>query len=273
MNSRAFTLSLIIAGIAMFMVYSYIDGVESKFKQEYGSDVTVVVASEDIKEFQLIDDRMVKSVTVPQKFQMPGAFKQPEEIFNTIATMPIKAGEQITKPRVTYPDGGRSGLARQVSLGKRAFSVQVNEQQAVSRLIKPGDRVDVMTLVDYAGGRKEKLKVKTVLQDVYVLATGKYVTKEIPLVGYKVDKEIKSMNLNTYTDFNTLTLELSPYEVQKLIFLITAGNGIFFSLRNNDDKSIERVSGTRLFDVLGEDAADAKAFFAEQEAKAQGRVK
>ncbi len=51
---------------------------------------------------------------------------------------------------------------------------------------------------------------------------------------------------------------------RKLIFLITAGNGIFLSLRNNDDKTIERISGTRLFDVLGEDAAEAKAYFSEQ---------
>lgn len=268
MNSRAFTLSLVIAGIAMFMVYSYIDGIESGFKEQYGSEVPVLVAKVDIKEMELIDDRKVTLMNVPQKFQMPGAIRSPEEVYNTIAAVPIKAGEQITKPRVTWP-GDRTGLSRQVSLGKRAFSIQVSEQQAVSRLIKPGDRVDVLTLIDYAGGRKEMLKVKTVLQDVFVLATGKYVTKEIPMVGYKVDKEVKTMNLNTYTDFNTVTLELSPYEVQKLIFLISAGNGIYLSLRNNDDKTIERISGARLFDVLGEDAAEAKAYFAEQ--AGQGR--
>lgn len=266
MNSRAFTLSLVIAGIAVFMVWSYIDGVESGFKEQYGSEVPVLVAKTDIKELELIDDRKVTLVNVPQKFKMPGAFSSPEEVYNTIAAVPIKEGEQITKPRVTWP-GDRTGLSRQISVGKRAFSVQVSEQQAVSRLIKPGDRVDILTLVDYAGGRKEMLKVKTALQDVYVLATGKYVTKEIPMVGYKVDKEVKTMNLNTYTDFNTVTLELTPYEVQKLIFLITAGQGIYLSLRNNDDKTIERISATRLFDVLGEDAAEAKAYFAEQAAK------
>lgn len=266
MNSRAFTLSLVIAGIAMFMVYSYIDGIESKFKQEYGSEVTVVVAKTDIKELELIDDRKVTQINIPQKFKMPGAFATIDQIYNTIASVPIKAGEQITKPRVTYP-GSRSGLARQVSIGKRAFSIQLREDQAVSRLIKPGDRVDVMTLVNYAGGRIEKMKVKTVLQDVYILATGLYVTKDIPMVGYKVDKEIKTLNLNTYTNFNTVTLELAPYEVQKLIFLVTTGSGVYLSLRNNDDKSIERLSGTRLFDVLGEDAADAKLYFSAQPKK------
>lgn len=263
MNSRAFTLSLLIAGIAMFMVYSYIDGVESGFKEQYGSEVPVLVAKTDIKELELIDDRKVTLINVPQKFKMPGAFKSPEEVYNTIAAVPIKEGEQITRPRVTWP-GDRTGLSRQISVGKRAFSVQVSEQQAVSRLIKPGDRVDVLTLVDYAGGRKEMMRIKTALQDVYVLATGKYVTKEIPMVGYQVDKAVKTMNLNTYTNFNTVTLELSPYEVQKIIFLITAGQGIYLSLRNNDDKTIERISATRLFDVLGEDAAEAKAYFADQ---------
>lgn len=270
MNSRAFTLSLVIAAIALFMVDSYIDGKEAKYKQQYGNEVRVVVAKTDIRELELIDDRKVAVIAVPKKYKMPGAFTDAETLYNTIAAVPIKKGEQITKPRITYP-GARSGLSRQVSVGKRALSVQVSEGQAVSKLIKPGDRVDVLTLIDYAGGRKEKLKVKTVLQDVYILATGLNVTKEIPLVGMKVDKEIRKMNLNSYTNFNTVTMELSPYEVQKMIFLITAGTGIYLSLRNNDDKAIERISGTRLYDVLGEDAQDAKAYFAEQEARKRKR--
>lgn len=270
MNSRAFTLSLLIAGIAVFMVQSYIEGREAKFKEEYGNMVPVVIAKRDINELELIDDRKVQMITVPKKYRMNGAFDKQENLYNTIAAVPIKKGEQITKPRITYP-GARSGLSRQVSIGKRALSIQVNESQAVSKLIKPGDRIDVLTLIDYAGGQKEKMKVKTVLQDVYVLATGLNVTKEIPLVGMKVDKEVRKMNLNNYTNFNTVTLELSPYEVQKMIFLITAGRGIYLSLRNNDDKTIERISGTRLYDVLGEDAQDAKVYFSEQAAKSKQR--
>ena len=269
MNNRAFTLSLVIAGIAMFMVYSYIDGVESKFKQDYGSEVTVLVAKTDLKELELIDERKVTPINIPQKFVMPGAFSDPQEIYNTIATVPIKKGEQITKPRVTYPDGGRSGLARQITPGKRAFSVPVSEAQAVSKLIKPGDRVDVLILAgSYTGGQKDKMKVKTVLQDVYVLATGRYITKEIPLQGFKVDREIKTMKLSTYTNFSTITLELTPYEVQKMIFMMTSmGGEVYFSLRNNDDKTIERISSSGLFDVLGEDAAEAKAYFATKNAR------
>jgi pilus assembly protein CpaB len=271
MNSRAFTLSLVIAGIAMFMVYSFLEGREAQFVEEYGNPSPLVVAKVDIKELELIDDRKLKIENIPKKFQMPGHFKKIEELYNTIAATPIKAGEQITRPRITYP-GAQSGLSRQIAVGKRALSVRVEETTAVSKLIKPGDRVDVLATIDYAGGKKERIKVKTVLQDVLVLSTGLYVTNSIPIVNLQTSEtESREMKLNKYVNFNSVTLELDPYEVQKMIFIISSGGGIHLTLRNNDDKTMERITGTRLYDVLGEDAAEAKAYFADQLAKDRAR--
>ncbi len=269
MNSRAFTLSLVIAGIAVFMVQSYMEGREAEFKAKYGDLVQVVVAKEDINAMDTIDDRKLQIVTVPGSYKMPGAFNQIESLYNTIAATSIKKGEQITSPRVIYP-GEQTGLSRQISEGKRAVSIQINEDAAVGKLIKPGDRVDVLSIIDYGSGRIELMKAKTVIQDVYVLATGKRVTKEIPLVG-QIGNEIKKLNLNTYNNFNTVTLELSPNEVQKLLFLQKVGKGVYLSLRNNTDKTIERIGGTKLFDVLGEDAAEAKTYFAEKKAQSERR--
>lgn len=263
MNSRAFTTSLLLSILAVFMIWSYIESRETELQNDYGNQTPVVVAKEDIKELEIIDDRKVELVNVPSKYQMPGHFKRVEDLYNTIAAVPIKKGEQITSPRVTYP-GSQSGLSRQISIGKRALSIQVTEGQAVSRLLKPGDRIDVLALVDYASGKKDKMKVKTVLQDVLILSTGLYVTNSVPIVNLKSETESRQMKLNSYTNYNTVTLELTPFEVQKMVFLISAGNGIYLSLRNNDDKTIERISATRLYDVLGEDAAEAKTYFAEQ---------
>lgn len=272
MNSRAFTTSLILAGLAVAMIWSYISSRETELQSDYGNQTPVVIAKEDIKELEIIDDRKVQLVNIPSKFQMPGHFKRVEDLYNTIAAVPIKKGEQITVPRVTYP-GSQSGLSRQVSIGKRALSIQVTENQAVSRLLKPGDRVDILALVDYAAGKKERLKVKTVLQDVLILSTGLYVTNSVPIVNLKSENDSRQMKLNSYTNFNTVTLELTPFEVQKMVFLISAGNGIYLSLRNNDDKTIERISATRLYDVLGEDAAEAKTYFAEQMARETNRTR
>ncbi len=272
MNSRAFTTSLILAGLAVAMIWSYISSRETELQSDYGNQTPVVIAKEDIKELEIIDDRKVQLVNIPSKFQMPGHFKRVEDLYNTIAAVPIKKGEQITVPRVTYP-GSQSGLSRQISIGKRALSIQVTENQAVSRLLKPGDRVDILALVDYAAGKKERLKVKTVLQDVLILSTGLYVTNSVPIINLKSENDSRQMKLNSYTNFNTVTLELTPFEVQKMVFLISAGNGIYLSLRNNDDKTIERISATRLYDVLGEDAAEAKTYFAEQMARETNRTR
>lgn len=271
MNSRAFTTSLILAIVAVLMIYSYISSRETELQSEYGNQTPVVVAKEDIKELEIIDDRKVQLINVPSKFQMPGHFKRVEDLYNTIAAVPIKKGEQITIPRVTYP-GAQSGLSRQISIGKRALSMQVSEGQSVSRLLKPGDRVDILAQVDYASGKKERLKVKTVLQDVLILSTGLYVTNSVPIVNIKGENDSRQMKLNNYTNYNTVTFELTPFEVQKMVFLISSGSMIYLSLRNNDDKSIERISATRLYDVLGEDASEAKTYFAEQASRETRRT-
>ena len=159
MNTRAFTLALIIAGMAMFMVHTYVEDKESQYKKEFGERRTVIVAKRDIQELELIDDTKVQVKSIPQNFAPPSSFSEIKDVENTIATVPIIKGEIITKPRVTYP-GAKTGLSRQVSLNKRAFALNITERQAVSKLIKPGDRVDIIAAIDYSSGRKRYSKNK-----------------------------------------------------------------------------------------------------------------
>lgn len=265
MNTRALTLALVIAGFAMMMVYTYIEDQKSALIKDYGVPSAVVVAKVDIQELDLIDDTKVEVRTVPNNFLSPGHFKSVKELENTIATVPIIKGEQITKPRVTYP-GIKTGLSRQVSVGKRAVAINITEKDAVGRLIKPGDRVDVLAAIDISqGARKDLQKTRTFLQDVLVLSTGMSMTNSIPMYGVETPKVIRTMNLNTYTTYNTITLELDPYDVQKLSFIQVYGTGgVSLALRNNSDKEPVRLRATQIYDVLGEDASEAKAYFSEK---------
>ncbi|MDA9189749.1 Flp pilus assembly protein CpaB, partial [bacterium] len=124
MNTRALTLALIISFLAMFMTQTYIDTREADLINKYGKLITVIVAKEDIHELELIDDRKVSFMTIPQNYVAPGSFRKKEEVANTVATVPIKKGEQITKPRLTFP-GQSTGLSRQVAIGKRAMAMTV----------------------------------------------------------------------------------------------------------------------------------------------------
>ncbi|MCP4913920.1 MAG: Flp pilus assembly protein CpaB [Oligoflexia bacterium] len=272
MNTRAFSLALIIAGIAMFMVYTYIEDQKSEITKTFGENVTVLVAKRDINELELLDDTKVNTITVPKKFRSPGSFSSIKEIENTLATVPIMKGEQLTKPRITYP-GANTGLAQQVSVGKRAIAINITERQAVSKLIKPGDRVDVLAAIDYSSGRKDMQKATTILQDVLVLSTGYNMSNSVPIYGIKIPSEIKKMKANIYTRYNTVTLELTPYEVQKLVFLLVfSGNKPFLSLRNNNDTERVNIRSSDIFDVIGnQESVEAKAYFNEQNKKRAGR--
>ena len=262
MNTRALTLALVIAGFAMMMVYTYIEDQRAAMIRDYGTQSSVIVAKVDIQELDLIDDTKIEVKTVPENFLAPGHFKSVKDLENTIATVPIIKGEQITKPRVTYP-GIKTGLSRQVSIGKRAVAINITERDAVGRLIKPGDRVDVLAAIDISqGARKDLQKTRTILQDVLVLSTGMSMTNSIPIYGIETPKVIRTMNLNTYTAYNTITLELDPYDVQKLSFIQAYGNGnLSLALRNNADKEPVRLKATQIYDVLGDDAPEAKVFF------------
>ncbi|HLE11249.1 MAG: Flp pilus assembly protein CpaB [Bdellovibrionales bacterium RIFOXYD12_FULL_39_22] len=265
MNTRAFTFALVISVVAMFMVITYISDKEDAMKRKYGDMKTVVVAKQDIQELEMIDDTKLQSIQMPSNYVSEHAFTGFEELKNVVAAVPILKGEIITKPRVTYPDA-KTGLARQVTAGKRAIAISIGDDQAVGKLIKPGDRVDVIAPVAF-DTRNDQKKIKTIIQDVLVLSTGKSITNSIPLIGVETTRAIKEMKLNVYTEYNNITLELSPYDVQKLIYIQTYSSGgrIYLSLRNNVDKEQQRINSTSIFDLLGdEEKLDAKKFFMEK---------
>jgi pilus assembly protein CpaB len=262
------TFALIIAGLAMMLVYNYINDQKAEMIRNYGVPSSVVISKTDIQELDLIDDSKLEIITVPKNFVSPGAFQSVKELENTIATVPILKGEQITKPRVTFP-GIKTGLSRQVSVGKRAVAINITEKDAVGRLIKPGDRVDVLSALDISqGSRKDLQKTRTILQDVLVLSTGMSMTNSIPIYGVETPKVIRTMNLNTYSSYNTITLELDPYDVQKLAYIQSYGNGqLSLSLRNNADKDVPRLKPTQIYDVLGEESSEERQFLSEKYTK------
>ncbi len=265
MNRRGFTLSLVIAALAVFMVKSYIDGVESEYIEEEGVETKVVTARKDIKAHEMITEENVTISTRPRNLVVKNAIQDLDEIIGkTYSTIAIYEGEQLTDARVEYPNI-RSGLSREIAMGKRAITIPVSEDQAVGKLIRPGDRVDVIAMLDYSGGQKEKLRVATIFEDVLILSTGLKVSNQGVLKGKKIDEEVKKLNLDVYRDYNSVTIELTPFEVQKLVFLREAMNGVYLSLRNNDDKEKRNDPATRIYDVLGENLApEARAYFAKQ---------
>jgi pilus assembly protein CpaB len=270
MNSRAMTLSVIMAGIAVFFVMSSVSSIEEQAKQKFGDEVTVLVAKGDIKEMDTILDTMIEPKSVPKRFVEPAAIAfntqvkedsndyamETKRIIGNVAVVPIKKGEQLSLNKITEPSM-RTGLSPQVTPGKRAMSISVGETESVAKLIKPGDRVDVIAVMDFSGGQggRDTKVAKTILQDVVILAVGRNITNNL---ARRLDMDpnsgkAKVRSLTEYDGYSSVTLELDPGQAQ-LLAAITGGNGnkLLLTLRNNDDSDRTALGASSARDALSD---------------------
>jgi pilus assembly protein CpaB len=259
MGNRAFTISFVVAILAVMMVYSYVESSEETYRMQYGVEKPVVVAKRDIRELDILDETNLLVRNVPASFVQPGASGNINDFKGGLAIAPIMKEEQITRTKITQL-GARTGLARQVAMGKRAVTVPIGDESGVAKLLKPGDRVDVLANVDPSGsGNRLFLEIRTILQDVMVLATGRYVVNTVPGIlevdPMKPDLKAK-VKLSEYTNYSNVTLEVDPFQAQTLVYAVLNLNGkVYLTLRNNDDNSKEELNKTMLKDLMGKDGA------------------
>ena len=244
-------ISVAAAIFAGFLIFSYTQEKTKEISEMYGIQTTVVSAMVFINEMETIQEDMVELVEIPERFVQPGYARQVEDVVGMVALAPIDKGEQILSNKVILP-GPETGLSLQVSPGKRAVSIPINEQRAISRLLKPGDRVDMVVAVDINLGSSQKRYIKTLLQDIVILATGLRVAGELPAIAEEVGGKTWIKNMRRENNFNTITVEASPEDTQKIIYLLsTDPESIYFTLRHPSDTSSISLKQTEVADVLG----------------------
>jgi len=257
-------MSLMMAALAFFFVQSYVESIEEKTRKNFGTSIVVVKAKKDIKEMETVNETHVGLETVPKRFLEPAAiYFEPsvsdddkkrgmKELDGLVAVVPIKKGEQITFNKLSEPNI-RTGLSPQVAIGRRAISIPIDDVRGVSKLVKPGDRVDLIAVLDAGGGKENKI-AKTVLQDVVVLAAGRSVTNNVPRVieadAFGGKERVRSLAQDF--SFTSVTLEVEPAQAQALALVLANGeSALTLSLRNNDDTERVNTEPVMLVDVLG----------------------
>lgn len=265
MNNRTLGLAGLMTILGLFLVNSYVQRIEDEATKKYGSKIQVIKARDDIKEQDTITEKMLTFTVIPKSFiepaavtfdgepDSPGQQKKIKELIGTIAIVPIRKGEQITYNKITEPSV-RTGLAPQIAPGRRAVAIPAGDLSAVSRLLKPGDRVDLIALIDGGGGKENKI-AKLIAQDVLILATGRNVSGNVArLVERDPSGKEKVRSLTEDTSYTSLTVEVDPSTAQQLA-LLGQDHSIVISLRNNDDTERTQTPATNLADILGVDAS------------------
>lgn len=249
-NTKAMIISGGLALLAVVLVYFY---VEQQSGPSMGDTKEVYVMSQDVTELVTLDETMVRKIAVPKKFIQPGALGDLNLLIGSITRAPMRKDEQVLFTKLYLRGQQDVNLARRVTKNSRALTIPVSDVHGVARLIRPGDRVDVIVSVDYGEGDREVREVKTAMQDVLVLATGQYIDANLPLERSvdEVTGEEKRFDLRK-KGYRSVTLEVDPEQTQKLVFMMTAGEGlIFLSLRNPLDREFNPLKTADHDTVLG----------------------
>jgi pilus assembly protein CpaB len=235
-ETRTLWISVGLAFMAMFLFYSYTQEMQGALTKKFVNE-NVVIAKDDINEMETIDVTRLEVVTRPKEFIDPSALTDSTQAVGKVALVPIKKGEQLLESKIMEP-GPSTGLSLQVAPSKRAVTVPISEVSGVAKLIKPGDRVDLVAALETGKGQQQRREVKTIMQDVTVLATGLRVANDLPRLLEKVGREDYIRSLRADTSFNSITIEASPQDAQNLIYILATSPGsLFLTLRHPSDRA------------------------------------
>ncbi|MES2962622.1 MAG: Flp pilus assembly protein CpaB [Bdellovibrionota bacterium] len=252
-QTRTLWISVIAALGAIFLLYSWSQEKQTELSKKFGATKRVVIASKDISQMETIDESVLDYVDRPVDFIQPDAVTEPEAAVGQVAAVPIKKGEQILQTKLLTP-GPETGLSMEISPGKRGITIPVDDMRGVSRLLRPGDRIDIIAALDSGKGAEARREVRTIMQDVVVLATGLSVQNQLPR-RFELDangKTINRINLSANTTFSNITIEAKPDEVQSLVYILATSPGSLFTvLRHPNDRLQTPTRITTVEDVLG----------------------
>ena len=228
-------LSIGAAIFAVMLIYSYTQEKSAEISRQFGSQTSVLTAVRDIGEMETINDSMVQLKEFPSNFVQPNHLSSIEEAVGLVALAPLTKGEQILKTKITKP-GPVTGLSLQVTPKHRALTIPIDDMRGVAKLLKPGDRIDIIAALDVKEGANQKREVKTIMQDVVILATGIKVVNELPRVLEEISGDNFIRNLRGAVNFNSITIEAPPQDIQDLVYVLSTSPGsLFLSLRHPTD--------------------------------------
>ena len=243
-ESRNLWISIGAGVFATFMLYSYSQEKKSELEKAAGDKVKVVVAREDIREMDTIYDNVLEIREVPRTDELVDFFGDIPSAVGGVAAIPIKKNQILTKNAIVEI-GPETGLAIQVSPGKRPVTIPVSPERANANLIRPGDRVDIYAVIDSGRGLTQKREVSLLSQDVTVLATGVNVNNNLPRTIERdpSGKQLIQTTLTGDTKYSNITLEVKDVEVQDIIYLVSTNpSSLILVLRNpNDRKTTPRL--------------------------------
>ncbi len=232
-------ISIAVGLIAFFLTMNFMRSKEAEFRQkqqaffEQQVQVRVLVAAHDIPS----GTRLKQTDLKPQQVFKVNVGDRAVEVADGLRLLdrkvifPIKAGSPVLWSDIEGGATVDSGLSSIVNNRMRAISLSVGGASAVSGMVNPNDKVDIIGTFSFPSktvpGEMETVTL-TILQDVSILAT-----------GTQIAKGQLSRPTRASSGYSTVTVEVTPREAELLVFAEQLQGSLTLSLRNRDDVYFE----------------------------------
>jgi len=219
MNRRALVIALLVAltGVALLILYT------RRFERDAsgGERIRLLVALKPIERGKPITEDALTVREVPQAYVEDRAVKEVEKakILGLKVGNAVLAQQTLMWTDLVTASEERRDLSALVQPGLRAVSVRTHRDDASSAMIKPGDYVDVIGVVQETNSEMRNSLV--LLQRVLVLAA-----------GFETSPDF--MDKKTLATEAVLTLSLTLAQAQ-LLALASEKASLSVALRNPDD--------------------------------------
>jgi pilus assembly protein CpaB len=247
-KQKLILISGIILGImAIVMAKMYLDqqkqAVQERAKAAIANlqsnQTAVLVAKQDISQGVVIEPDMLETSIVPNKFVQPQAVTSLDRITGMITVAPIPKGEQISLSKLVHKKTSAGDLSGVTPSGKRAITIVVDNIASLSGMVKPGDYVDVLAVIQVPVQNQEgklvgQTAVVPLFQNILVLAVGQNTGGASGPSGRYTETPPPSGN-------NLITLALRPNEANLIAFVQEQGK-MRLILRSPADAKVESMT-------------------------------
>jgi|GEM_PF-4036944 len=232
---------LIVIALACGLIASIgISQVMARPEASAGPDTeTIYVAASNLPNWKPLTAEMVKEEEWPAGKVPPDAVRSLEELEGKSPKYPLYPGEPIVMSKLTDENSEHPSV--RIPAGHQVFAVKVDKESALSGLISPGDKVDVLVFIRGRGGSdKIATGTKTILRNTTVFA---------------VNDQIERQDDESSIDAKTVSLLVRPDQSEKLLLAKQLGT-IHLALRKPGDETAIDTKGAKPDDLNQSDEND-----------------
>ena len=231
MDRRALLIALVVAllGVVLLVLYT------KRFEREAsgGDKVKLLVTLKPIERGKPITEELLSTKEVPQAYVEDRAIKEVDKskILGLKVGTTIQAQQTMMWTDLSTANEERRDLSSLIVPGSRAVPIRTRREDSSAAMVKPGDYVDVIAVLQDPNTNANEKSAIVLLQRILVLASGFDTSPSALDLTIGKDRRIEE---------SVLTLSLSLESAQKIAVAMDRG-ALSVVLRNPTDNTNNEV--------------------------------